>query len=92
MIFPLKVDFPKKEMYTFARRLCMTTAVLEKKVRSLPENLVTEVSDYIDFLLYKNSHAKNINGLDEAIAEFSRGEYDTYKTFEELEKAVDTDA
>ena len=65
----------------------MTTAVLEKKVRSLPENLVTEVSDYIDFLLYKNSHAKN-----EAIAEFSRGEYDTYKTFEELEKAVDADA
>ena len=70
----------------------MTTAVLEKKVRSLPENLVSEFSDYIDFLLYKNSHAENINGLDEAISEFSRGEYDTYKNFEELEKAVDADA
>ncbi len=70
----------------------MTTAILEKKVRSLPENLVAEVSDYIDFLLYKNSRAENRNELDEAIAEFNCGEYDTYQTFEELEKAVDADA
>lgn len=70
----------------------MTTAILEKKVKSLPENLVAEVSDYIDFLLYKNSRAENRNELDEAIAEFNYGEYDTYQTFEELEKAVDADA
>ncbi|MDY2843396.1 MAG: DUF2281 domain-containing protein [Treponema sp.] len=70
----------------------MTTAVLEKKIKSLPKNLVSEVSDYIDFLLYKNSKMKNKNGLDEAIAEFNRGEYDTYSSVDELMKAVDSDA
>lgn len=70
----------------------MTTAVLEKKVKSLPENLVAEVSDYIDFLLYKNSKTQSKNGLDEAIAEFDRGEYDTYASVDELMKAVDSDA
>ena len=70
----------------------MTTTVLEKNVKSLPENLVSEVSDYIDFLLYKNSKTQNKNGLDEAIAEFERGEYDTYASVDELMKAVDSDA
>ena len=70
----------------------MTTAVLEKKVKSLPENLVEEVSDYIDFLLYKNSKTQSKNGLDEAIAEFERGEYETYSSVDELMKAVDSDA
>ena len=70
----------------------MTTTVLEKKIKSLPKNLVSEVSDYIDFLLYKNSKMKNKNGLDEAIAEFDRGEYDTYSSVDELMKAVDSDA
>ena len=70
----------------------MTTAVLEKKIKSLQKNLVSEVSDYIDFLLYKNSKMKNKNGLDEAIAEFNRGEYDTYSSVDELMKAVDSDA
>ena len=70
----------------------MTTAVLEKKIKSLPKNLVSEVSDYIDFLLYKNSKMKNKNGLDEAIAEFNRGGYDTYSSVDELMKAVDSDA
>ena len=70
----------------------MTTEVLEKKIKSLPKNLVSEVSDYIDFLLYKNSKMKNKNGLDEAIAEFNRGEYDTYSSVDKLMKAVDSDA
>ena len=57
-------------------------AVLEKKIAQIPPQYQQELLDFIDFLISRPETPRN--GLDEAIAELERGDYDTYDSFDDF--------
>ena len=63
------------------------TAVAEK-LKSVPDSYMEEVSDFIDFLLYKSREESPKNGLDEAIAEVERGEVEIFNSFDDFKAAM----
>lgn len=67
----------------------MPYAVLEKKIAQIPAQYQQELLDFIDFLLSRPETPKN--GLDEAIAELDRGDYETYDNFDDFLAEVEHD-
>ena len=63
------------------------TAVAEK-LKSVPDSYMEEVSEFIDFLLYKCREESPKNGLDEAIAEVERGEVEIFNSFDDFKAAM----
>ena len=59
-------------------------AVVAEKLKSVPEHYMEEVSEFLDFLLFRSHEETAKNGLDEAIAELERGDYDTYDNFDDF--------
>ena len=48
-----------------------------------------EVSEFLDFLLFRNREESSKNGIDEAIAEVERGEVEVFHSFDEFKAAMD---
>jgi hypothetical protein len=59
----------------------MTDTMLIEKIKSLPENLQTEVLDFIEFLLTKNVQPKQLN--DKRKFGFAKGDYIMSDDFDE---------
>ena len=66
----------------------MPYAVVAEKLKSVPEYYMEEVSEFIDFLLFKEQEREAKNGLDEAIAEVERGEVEVFRSFDEFKAAM----
>lgn len=64
----------------------MSLTALEAKLKTLPEACFEELYDFMEFLEYKTVQQKN--GLDKAIVELKRGEYETYNSFDEFKAAM----
>lgn len=60
----------------------MPYAVVAEKLKAVPECYLDEVSEFLDFLLYKTK--KEENGLDKAITEVKHGNVDYYNTFDDM--------
>lgn len=59
-------------------------AVVAEKLKSVPEHYMEEVSEFLDFLLFRSHEETAKNGLDEAIEEVKRGEVFYYDTVDEM--------
>ena len=66
----------------------MPYAVVAEKLKTVPDCYMKEVSDFIDFLLFKSNNAAQKNGLDEAIAEVERGEVEVFNSFDAFKAAM----
>ena len=66
----------------------MPYAAVAEKLKAVPECYMKEVSEFIDFLLFRSREEAPMNGLDEAIAEVERGEVDVYHSFEDFKAAM----
>lgn len=65
----------------------MSYAVVVEKLKTVPEYYMQEVSEFIDFLLFKSKKTSK-NGLDEAISEVERGEVEIFKSFDDFKAAM----
>lgn len=65
----------------------MPYAVVAEKLKTVPEYYMEEVSEFLDFLLFRKKESAR-NGLDEAIAEVERGEVEVFHTFDEFKTAM----
>ena len=66
----------------------MSYTVVTEKLRTLPESYMEEVSDFLDFLLFKSKGLPLKNGLDKAIEEVERGEVEVFSSFDEFKTAM----
>ncbi len=66
----------------------MPYAVVAEKLKTVPEYYMEEVSEFLDFLLFRKKKESARNGLDEAIAEVERGEVEVFHTFDEFKAAM----
>ena len=66
----------------------MPYAVVVEKLKTVPDCYMKEVSDFIDFLLFKSNNDAQKNGLDEAIAEVERGEVEVFNSFDAFKAAM----
>ena len=66
----------------------MPYAVVAEKLKTVPDYYMDEVSDFIDFILFKSKEETSKNGLDKAIAEVERGEVEVFKTFDDFKAAM----
>ncbi len=66
----------------------MPYAVVAEKLKSVPDYYMEEVSEFIDFILFKSKEETSKNGLDEAIAEVERGEVEVFNSFEDFKAAM----
>ena len=66
----------------------MPYAVVAEKLKTVPDCYMKEVSDFIDFLLFKINNDAQKNGLDEAIAEVERGEVEVFNSFDAFKAAL----
>lgn len=66
----------------------MPYAVVAEKLKAVPADYLEEVSEFIDFILFKSKEESSKNGLDEAIAEVERGEVEAFKSFEDFKAAM----
>ncbi len=66
----------------------MSLAILQEKLQRLPESCFDELYDFMDFLEFR---ARQKTGLDQAIAEVKRGEYEVFPSFEEFKAAMEDD-
>ena len=66
----------------------MPYAVVAEKLKAVPADYLEEVSEFIDFILFKSKEESSKNGLDEAIAEVERGEVEVFKSFEDFKAAM----
>lgn len=66
----------------------MPYAVVAEKLKSVPDYYMEEVSEFIDFILFKSKEETSKNGLDEAIAEVKRGEVEVFNSFEDFKAAM----
>ena len=57
----------------------MPYETLEKKIAQIPVQYQQELIDFVDFLLTRPETPRN--GLDKAIAEFERCDYDSFDDF-----------
>lgn len=66
----------------------MPYAVVAEKLKSVPDYYMEEVSEFIDFILFKSKEETSKNGLDEAIEEVKRGEVEVFDSFEDFKAAM----
>lgn len=66
----------------------MPYAVVAEKLKTVPDSYMKEVSDFIDFILFKSREDTSKNGLDKAIEEVERGEVETFDSFEDFKAAM----
>lgn len=66
----------------------MSYAAVAEKLKSVPETDMQEVSDFLDFILFRNEEKEARNGLDEAIDEVNRGEVEVFKSFDDFKAAM----
>ncbi len=66
----------------------MPYAAVAEKLKSVPDCYMEEVSEFIDFLLFRSREEAPKNGLDEAIAEVERGEVEVYHSFDDFKAAM----
>ena len=66
----------------------MPYAVVAEKLKTVPDYYMDEVSEFIDFILFKSKEKKSKNGLDEAIEEVERGEVEVFSSFEDFKAAM----
>ncbi|MFC2602422.1 MAG: hypothetical protein ACFNX0_00755 [Treponema sp.] len=66
----------------------MPYTVVAEKLKLVPDCYMEEVSDFIDFILFKSKEKTSKNGLDEAIAEVERGEVEVFNSFEDFKAAM----
>ncbi len=57
----------------------MPYAVVAEKLKTVPEYYMEEVSEFLDFLLFRNREESSKNGLDEAIAEVEHGDVEVFR-------------
>lgn len=68
--------------------LCMPYSVVAEKLKSVPEYYMDEVSEFLDFLLFRTQEKKAKNGLDKAIAEVERGDVEVFNSFDDFKSAM----
>jgi len=56
----------------------MPYAVVAEKLKTVPEYHMEEVSEFLDFLLFRNREESSKNGLDEAIVEVEHGDVEVF--------------
>ncbi len=66
----------------------MPYAVVAEKLKTVPDSYMKEVSDFIDFILFKSREETSKNGLDKAIEEVERGEVEVFDSFEDFKAAM----
>ena len=66
----------------------MPYATVIEKLKTIPECYMDEVSEFLDFLLFRKQGESQKNGLDEAIAEVERGEVEVCHSFDEFKAAM----
>lgn len=64
----------------------MPIAVLQKKLKTIDESYYELISDFLDFVQFRQN--EEMNGLDKAILEEKNGEVEHYKSFEEFKAAM----
>lgn len=64
----------------------MPIAVLQKKLKAIDESYYELISDFLDFVQFRQN--EEMNGLDKAILEEKKGEVEHYKSFEEFKAAM----
>ena len=64
----------------------MSIAVLQKKLKTIDESYYELISDFLDFVQFRQS--EEMNGLDKAILEEENGEVEHYKSFEDFKAAM----
>lgn len=64
----------------------MPIAVLQKKLKTIDESYYELISDFLDFVQFRQS--EEMNGLDKAILEEENGEVEHYKSFEDFKAAM----
>lgn len=64
----------------------MPLAVLQKKLKTIDESYYELISDFLDFVQFRQS--EELNGLDKAILEEENGEVEHYKSFEDFKAAM----
>ncbi len=64
----------------------MPIAVLQKKLKAIDESYYELISDFLDFVQFRQN--EEMNGLDKAILEEKNGEVEHYKSFEEFKAAM----
>ena len=66
----------------------MPYAVVAEKLKTVPDYYMEEVSEFIDFILFKSKEKSAKNGLEEAIAEVERGDVEVFNSFEDFKAAM----
>lgn len=66
----------------------MSLAILQEKLQHLPESCFDELYDFMNFLEFR---ALQKTGLDQAIAEVERGEYEVFSSFGDFKVAMEDD-
>jgi hypothetical protein len=64
----------------------MPIAVLLKKLKAIDESYYELISDFLDFVQFRQN--EEMNGLDKAILEEKKGEVEHFKSFEEFKAAM----
>jgi hypothetical protein len=64
----------------------MPIAVLQKKLKTIDESYYELISDFLDFVQFRQN--EEMNGLDKAILEEKKGEVEHFKSFEEFKAAM----
>ncbi len=66
----------------------MPYSVVAEKLKSVPEYYMDEVSEFLDFLLFRTREEKAKNGLDKAIAEVEQGDVEVFNSFDDFKSAM----
>ena len=66
----------------------MPYAVVAEKLKTIPDYYMEDVSDFLDFLLFKSNSQVEKNGLDEAIEEVKMGEVEIFDSFEKFKESM----
>lgn len=66
----------------------MPYTVVAEKLKTIPDYYMEDVSDFLDFLLFKSNVQVEKNGLDEAIEEVKMGEVEIFDSFEKFKESM----
>lgn len=64
----------------------MPIAVLQKKLKTIDESYYDLISDFLDFVQFRQNEERN--GLDKAIHEVEKGEVEHFNSFEDFKAAM----
>lgn len=64
----------------------MPLAVLQTKLETINESYYDLISEFLDFIKYKQE--EDLNGLDKAINDVKNGEIEHYKSFDDFKAAM----